>query len=234
MHCALLQQEVVMLKKMLVIFLACLMAVSLFACEGEVEVDSDGSSSDVNGDETQTGGSSDNADVKGPEELTMDFLRAVYMGDLDAFFAHIPEFTYDVLLSSEDIAAQEGADKGDLIYNYFKSIMEEEPEEAATEVTIETKISDTLTMQTYFDTLRKYYLPKGFISEADLEKLQDVVYVSFNADVKYGSGRELSLTDFKAAIPCVKIEGKWYVDYFYLVMIPVSSKGEEKPAVSTN
>ena len=35
------------------------------------------------------------------------------------------------------------------------------------------------------------------------------------------------MTDFKAALPCVKIDGKWYVDYFYLVMIPVSANKTE-------
>lgn len=168
----------------------------------------------------------DNSSEITPEELTKDFVRAVYMGDLDAFFAHIPEFTYDVLLQSEDIAYNEGDDKAEAVYNYFKSIMEEEPEDSATEVILETKISDTLDKDSYLELLREYYLPEGFITEEDLEKIEDVVYVAFNSNVKYANGEEILLTDFKAALPCVKIDGKWYVDYFYLVMMPIEMTEE--------
>lgn len=214
-----------MFKRIITMLLTLLMLISCCSCSDGVkdEAQVDNSTTEVNDDVTQNDDptiGNDDSSEKTPEELTEDFVRAVYMGDLDAFFAHIPEFTYDVLLQSEDIVYNEGDNKGEAVYNYFKSIMEEEPEDSATEVILETKISDTLDKDSYLELLREYYLPEGFITEDDLEKIEDVVYVAFNSNVKYANGEEISLTDFKAALPCVKIDGKWYVDYFYLVMIP--------------
>lgn len=207
-----------MLKKVICILLICALTMLCCACEtgDENNADTPISTADTKAPEGNPPAEST------PEELTEDFVRAMYTGDLDAFFAHIPEFTYDILISMENIEVTEDTDKGAIVYDYFQSVMESEPEDVATEVTIETKISDKLNKDSYLDEVRTYYMPEGFVSEEDLEKIEDAVFVAFNADVTYANGEKRTLTDFKSALPCVKIEGKWYVDYFYLVMIPIS------------
>ena len=214
-----------MLKRIFIVFFAFLMVISCCACDntGEDKTQESKLSSGTNDGKTKNDGKDENT----PEELTEDFVRAMYMGDLDAFFAHIPEFTYDVLIKSEDLEVAEGTDKGTAVYNFFKSILEEEEEEIASKVTVETKITDDPDKQSYFDAVRRYYIPEGFVTEKDLEKVEDAVFVAFNADIEYENGKKHSMTDFKAALPCVKIDGKWYVDYFYLVMIPVSANKTE-------
>jgi len=72
----------------------------------------------------------------------------------------------------------------------------------------------------YMETARTYYVAEGVVSEEVLEKIEDVVFVAFNCDVTYGNGQTFSLSDFRSVLPCVKLEGKWYVDLLYLVYMP--------------
>lgn len=159
-----------------------------------------------------------------PKEIVSEFVRAMYVGDLDGFFVHIPAFAYDALIGMEGLEIPEGKTKADVVYDYFAQNMAQEPEELAAEVTVETKISTTMKKndfkKAYMETARTYYVAEGVVSEEVLEKIEDVVFVAFNCDVTYGNGQTFSLSDFRSVLPCVKLEGKWYVDLLYLVYMP--------------
>ncbi len=160
---------------------------------------------------------------KSPKEIVSEFVRAMYVGDLDGFFVHIPEFAFDALIEMEGLEIPEGKTKADVAYDYFADNMAQEPEDLVTEVTVETKISTTVKKKAYMETARTYYVAEGVVSEEDLEKIEDVVCVAFNCDVTYENGQTFSLTDFRSVLPCVKLEGKWYVDILYLVCVPVQA-----------
>lgn len=199
-----------MFKKALAMILALALSLSLWGCEDNSKTETD--------NKTSTPQETPEND---PEKIAADFIQAMYYGDLDAFFVHIPEFTYDVVIKMENLEVPEGKTKADIAYDYFANNMEQEPEELATDVKLETKISDTMTRETYMASAKKYYVSEGIVSEADLEKIQDVAFVAFNCDVTYKNGETRSLKDFESVIPCVKIDGKWYVDILYLLFKPV-------------
>lgn len=205
-----------MFKKALALLLTLMLCISLWGCEEKSKTETDDKAS-----------TSQEAPENDPEKIAADFIRAMYYGDLDGFFVHIPEFAYDVVINMENLEVPEGKNKADIAYDYFANNMEQEPEEVAADVQLETKISDTMTQETYMETARKYYVSEGIVSEADFENIQEVVYVAFNCDVTYENGETRSLKDFQSAIPCVKIDGKWYVDILYLLFIPT----QVEPAV---
>lgn len=199
-----------MFKKALALLLTLMLCMSLWGCEENSKTETDNKTS-----------TSQETPENDPEIVAADFIKAMYYGDLDASFVHIPEFAYDVIIKMENLEVPEGKAKADVAYECFAKTMEQEPEELATDVQLETKISDSMTRETYMESAKKYYISEGIVSEADFEKIQDVAFVAFNCDVTYENGETLSLKDFESVIPCVKIDGKWYVDILYLVFMPV-------------
>lgn len=155
-------------------------------------------------------------DETSPEDIAKDFVLAMYSHDVDKLVGHFPEFTYDVIIGISEGEITVGADgnKAEAIYNYFQKMFSDEKKDIES-INIETKISETMTKDTYMNDVKSYYVSEGLVSEADFEKIEDVVFVSFNSDVKYKDGTGINLTDFKASIPCVKVDGKWYADFIY-------------------
>lgn len=209
-----------MMKKWMAILLVLALGISLCACAQGSE------------DEDETKETVYETLEKGPEQVAKEFIGAMYRGDLDTFCTYIPEFAYDVILEAEGGEVPEGKSKADAVRDVFARNMEEEPEELASEVKVETKISDTMDRQTYKESVWSYYVGEGIVSEDMWEQVEDAVFVAFNCDVTFENGETFSMEDFEAEIPCVKIDGRWYADILYLVYVPVQAapEVEEVPA----
>lgn len=221
-----------MIKKFTAFILCVILALSLCACgDDNSQITDPTTDSTIEGTTTadNTEANTPAQTTETPEEITKDFLIAMYTGDFDRFVNHIPDFACDILLniSGGEIVVNEGETTRDAIENYLKEASAEGGDKMITEPTIETKISDTLTKDDYIEALNTYYIPEGLITEADLDAIEDAVYVSFNCKGTYENGEELVLDNFDQSVPCVKIEGKWYVDFVYLMMIPVQSTVEQ-------
>ena len=219
-----------MLKKITAFILCILFALSLCAC-GDDDTNTITTSS-TDSTNTITKNPTDNTTPENktdsPADIAKDFLIAMYTGDIDRFANHIPDFACNVLLtiSGGEISVNEGETPKEAITNYFKEAQKEEGEKMSTEPTIETKISDTLTKDDYIEALKTYYIPEELITEADLDAIEDAVFVAFNCHGTYDNGQKIELENFEQYVPCVKIEGKWYADFVYLMMIPVQSTVE--------
>lgn len=218
-----------MFKKIIAFMLCVIFAFSLCACGDDnsqkIDPTPDNNATDTPATDTP---STDTTATETAEETTKDFLIAMYTGDFDRFMNHIPDFACDILLnvSGGEIVVNDGETTRDAIENYLTEASAEGGDKMTSDPTIETKISDTLTKDDYIEALNTYYIPEGLITEADLDAIEDAVYVSFNCKGTYENGEELVLDNFDQSVPCVKIEGKWYVDFVYLMMIPVHSTTE--------
>ena len=214
-----------MFKKIIAFMLCVIFAFSLCAC-GDDNSQKIDPTPDNNATDTP---STDTTATETAEETTKDFLIAMYTGDFDRFANHIPDFACNILLTVSDgeIVVNDGETPKEAIANYFKEAAAEDSDKMSTDPTIETKISDTLTKDDYISALNTYYIPEGLITISDLDAIEDAVFVSFNCKGTYENGEEIVLDNYEQYVPCVKIEGKWYVDFVYLVMIPVQSTVEQ-------
>ena len=151
------------------------------------------------------------------EESAWKCLEAMYSHDAQTYVEYFPPFTYDMLLDTVGVKPKEGETEAKAVFNYFK----EDFEKAATakHIMVDTKLAESQDEDAYLKATRDFYVKNNYATEAQLDKIQTVVFVAYNADVTYTNGVEYALDGYEKTVPCVKIDGNWYVDCFYHTMV---------------
>ena len=207
-----------MLKKILAVFFVLALSVGLCACD-DLEI----KFPDIfgGGNQPTTEGASQTVDQsKAPEEIAKDFIKAYYGRDAVKFFEYIPEFTYGAMMRVLDVPYEEGADAKAVLFEFLANEFDSVDEPAAESVDLVTKISTDMTAQDYRDALAEAYIPEGLMTKAEIDALNEVVIVAFEGTVKYPNGDE-DRNGGGSFLPCIKIDGKWYVDFFFAAIVAV-------------
>lgn len=151
-----------------------------------------------------------------PEQVAESFLKAMYAQDAQGVVAHIPDYALDAVAKMAGVEAAEN--KRQAITDSLAAEWVEEPQKA-TQVTVETKRAEDATLkETYLKAVQDHYIGEGLVTQEELDQVQDVVFVAFNADITFENGTAQSITDFKGKLPCVQVDGQWYVDFYYTMM----------------
>jgi len=220
-------------KRILAFILALVMCGALIACDAKDSKDKE--SKETTADQTPTQAPTQapttpsGPKVVPPEEVVEKFACAMLTGDLDGFLADVPDFVYDFMANMPDVELEPGGDKVEAVRDYFEKVMAAEPEDIATEVTVKTMISNKQTDEDYIKIVHTYYIPEGVLTQKQLEEIECIVYVAFNYTAKFADGSEKTTKDWETAVPCLKIDGKWYVDLIYLFMLPVQAEPAPMP-----
>ena len=151
-----------------------------------------------------------------PEQVAESFLTAMYGQDAQGVVAHFPDYTLDLVMQMAELDPNT-ADKRQAITDSLTQSFAEEPDKV-TAITVETELAEPFLKDSYLQTVQEYYIGSGLVTQEEVDQVEDVVFVAYNAELSYESGRQTSITDFRAMIPCVKVDGQWYVDFYYLTM----------------
>ena len=209
-----------MIKKILAVFFVLAISVSFCACD-DLELDiSDILGGKVSGDIIIEPPTQTVSRAQAPEEIVKDFMKAYYCRDAVKFFEYIPEFTYEAMIKGFEISCEEGDEAGAVLFEFLKSEFDSNDEPVAESVELVTEISGEATKQDYIAAVRDYYVKEGFMSEAEMDIFEDAVFVNFSGKVTYPDGSETSM-GANSCVPCMKIDGEWYVDFFFAAIVVV-------------
>jgi len=158
-----------------------------------------------------------------PEQVAKDFITAYFHCDTDAFFELIPEFSYEAMAEVFDVEYEDKADMKSKLYDYMEHKFNEN-KRTVEMLEVTTKISTEISSEKYINTVREYYVEAGFLTEDQIDELfKEVAIVQYSGKFKYADGEQDSIGE-GAFAPCVKIDGKWYVDFFFAALVTVPSK----------
>ena len=159
-----------------------------------------------------------------PEQVAESFLTAMYGQDAQGVVAHFPDYILDLVVEMAEVDPNT-TNKRQAITDSLEQSFAEEPDKV-TAITVETEIAEPSLKENYLQTVQEHYIGSGLVTQEEVDQVEDVVFVAFNAEVSYESGMQTSLTDFRSLIPCVQVDGQWYVDFYYLTMaVPTRPQG---------
>ncbi len=199
------------MKKLLCLLLAAVMLLGLCAC---------GEDSESDNKLPETGRKSGT-----PEAVLKRFMTAFFHKDVDGIVEEIPYCELDMIIQVSGHFCNDNSDKKKCVRDAIEAIYEGDNSKV-TEMSIETELYEgdqTELKADYWADVEENYPGLGL---ADIDFIEDVVFVEVTVDVEYDDG---STIKFASPLACMKYDGEWYADFIYYLMTPI--KSPDQPTV---
>ena len=218
-----------MCKKILAMMLCLALVLSMVACGTTQE-------GTENAEETlettlEQADSTEQADLNTPEEVAKQFYLAMAQKDIDSMVALTPQYSYDVIALVLNIPIEDGItgnaaaksayeyafqDGGSLLEVDYESI------EVATRLTPEEDIPGDI-----LQAIREGYVDHEMMTQQTFDSIEDTAWVDVAYTIEMTDGSQEHQDYGEVRLICVKVEGKWYMDFVMVMCMPVRSGASE-------
>lgn len=213
-----------MLKKTIAMLLCLILVLGMTACGTKKKAAG-------NTDATQ-GNVPGPADTNTPEEVAKRFYLAMAEQDVDTMAELTPPYSYDVLAYVLNIPVEEGVtgkDAAKAAYSYafgeggmllkvdYASI------EINTRLTPEEDIPGDI-----LQGIEESYVQYEMMTRETFESIEDTAWVDTESTIVKEDGSEEHEDYGEVRLICVKLDGKWYMDFLMVMTMPVHNGTADK------
>ena len=205
------------MKKTLAWILALVLCLSLCACGGK---------------KATQGNVPGPADTNTPEEVAKKFYLAMAEQDVDTMAELTPPYSYDVFAYVLNIPIEEGVtgqDAAKAAYAYMfgdgDSLLEVDYKsiEVNTRLTPEADIPGDI-----LQSIEEGYVQHEMMTQETFHSIEDTAWVDAECTIVKEDGSEEHEDYGEVRLICVKVDGKWYMDFIMVMTMPVQNGTAEK------
>lgn len=169
----------------------------------------------------------DQADSNTPEEVAKQFYLAMAQKDIDTMVELTPQYSYDVIANLLNIQIEDGLtgkaaakaayefafqDGGSLLEVDYESI------EVNTRLTPAADIPGDILQE-----IRDGYVEHEMMTQQTFDSIEDTAWVDVASTIVMADGSEEHQDYGEVRLICVKVDGKWYMDFIMVMCMPVRS-----------
>lgn len=220
-----------MCKKIVTMMLCLVLVLSMAACGiTQASIDATENTQNIVPEQTDPATPSE-ADSNTPEEVAKQFYLALAQKDIDTMVELTPQYSYDAIAYVLNIPIEDGLtgkaaakaayefafqDGGSLLEVEFESI------EVTTRLTPEADIPGDI-----LQGIREGYVDHEMMTQQTFDSIEDTAWVDVAYTIVMADGSQEHQDYGEVRLICVKVDGKWYMDFIMVMCMPARGGSAE-------